>query len=84
MTRARILPHSLGWLVAVATLVNFAARDGNLPSLPGSSNSPEAGDETTTDPATEGEGEAADRDLLLPPGEALAARFLSLAAREPK
>ena len=25
MTRARILPHPLGWLVAVATLVNFAA-----------------------------------------------------------
>jgi hypothetical protein len=41
--------------VLAFALVNFAARDGNLPSLPGTSNSPEAGDETTTDPGTEGE-----------------------------
>ena len=41
--------------VLAFTLVNFAARDGNLPSLPGTSNSPEAQEDTTTDPATEGE-----------------------------
>jgi len=44
--------------VLAFTLVNLAARDGNLPSLPGTSNSPEAGDETTTEPPTEGEAPA--------------------------
>ncbi|KQR12034.1 LytR C-terminal domain-containing protein [Cellulomonas sp. Leaf334] len=43
--------------VLAFTLVNLAARDGNLPTLPGTSNSPDA-QETPADTATEGEGEA--------------------------
>jgi len=42
--------------VLAFTLVNLAARDGNLPTLPGTSNSPDA-QETPADTATEGEGE---------------------------
>jgi hypothetical protein len=37
------------------TLVNLAARDGNLPTFPGTSSSPEAQEDTPADPATEGE-----------------------------
>ncbi|NUU18920.1 LytR C-terminal domain-containing protein [Cellulomonas humilata] len=35
--------------------VNYLARDGNLPSLPGTSTAPEAQDETPADTPTEGE-----------------------------
>ncbi|KQT02215.1 LytR C-terminal domain-containing protein [Cellulomonas sp. Leaf395] len=41
--------------VLAFALVNLAARDGNLPSLPGTSTAPEAQDDTPTDAATEGE-----------------------------
>lgn len=41
--------------VLAFTLVNLAAQDGNLPSLPGTSSSPEAEDEAPTDTETEGE-----------------------------
>ena len=41
--------------VLAFTLVNFAARDGNLPSLPGTSSTPDAQEDTPTDTATEGE-----------------------------
>jgi len=41
--------------VLAFTLVNLAARDGNLPALPGTSNTPDAQDEAPEDPATEGE-----------------------------
>ncbi|WP_456786704.1 LytR C-terminal domain-containing protein [Cellulomonas sp. P5_C5] len=44
--------------VLAFTLVNLAARDGNLPSLPGTSNSPEAQEDTPSDTATEGEAPA--------------------------
>jgi hypothetical protein len=52
--------------VLAFTLVNLAARDGNLPTLPGTSDSPAAQDETTEDPATEGE---APTDAETPPAE---------------
>ncbi|GEL99521.1 LytR C-terminal domain-containing protein [Cellulomonas terrae] len=41
--------------VLAFTLVNLAAQDGNLPSLPGTSSSPDAEDEAPTDTETEGE-----------------------------
>lgn len=41
--------------VLAFALVNYAARDGNLPSLPGTSDSPGAQEDTPTDTATEGE-----------------------------
>lgn len=41
--------------VLAFAVVNYMARDGNLPSLPGTSTSPEAQEDTPSDTATEGE-----------------------------
>lgn len=49
-------------------LVNLAARDGNLPTLPGTSNSPVAED-TPTDAATEGGDAPADEGAQTPPAD---------------
>ncbi len=53
-------------------LVNLAARDGNLPALPGTSQAPDAGDETPSDTPTDGE-TAAEGDTETPPAEEPAA-----------
>ncbi|WP_315098099.1 LytR C-terminal domain-containing protein [uncultured Cellulomonas sp.] len=55
--------------VLAFVLVNLAAREGNLPTLPGTSDSPVAEDEPTTETPADGETPPADEGAETPPAD---------------